>query len=919
MGKVGNIILDLGLAVIATIVAGPQAGAVFFLRALSALLAQDFTAKQQGLLINLPSNEANLPVVYGTALLGALPVDIRVDPASADQTDLYLVLALCHGSQDGNGIHGIQDIWLDRRTALDASHVVQPPFTGVISRVLGGGSVGTWLALLSTYLGTYSQTADSTLKAKFPQVWDSSMQGAGVAYLILKATFHEALYSGVPNVLTLVQGNRVYDPRDMTWKFSDNPALCIYDFLTAPIYGLGADSSELDTQSFIDAANYCDDTVVVSGKSYSPRYACDGWLDTSRAPQDSLTQLLSSCRGQLIYEGGVFRLVIRDTASPVSFALTPDNIVGNFTFSTPGQADAYNLVRLTFAPAVGPQWVDGGAASTGHAAGGLTDATRSWTTNQFVGGTGWHLWITGGTGYDETSTGYPITSNSATQIVATGCPATDATTTYMITQDGTHSAQASLTDVVQYPDPSITNTYLADDEGYEATLDLALPCTPQWWQALQIGQILLKESRYGVACSLTAREEAIQLQVGDVVNVTHPTPGWTAKPFWVTGMGLNADLTVQISLVEYQDAAYAMDGLAQPPIIPETNLPNPFSVGVPTSVALTADATTLLQTDDGTVIPRIHVTWVPPSHTFLNYTEVIARLDGTNPWTVDVKVPAYESPQEVYLPGVQEGQTWDVWVRAVNLLGVKSAWVQGTVAITSSLPESLLPHVGGKEDAVLNGLFEDGGITAFWKPYSSADVGHFSAETGSPFDGTTSLKVDVHPSASCYVEQALGVLAPGASGARTYVRVNPGEVWRVHAALKTSIPLGATAFAIFGATLWTKAKVQMSGGIVNVAGAVSSQSTTWAEFDHTITIPAGCYYITPVCSAQWDPSYTSFSAYFDNLHIYRLKASDDIALTEVATGAKAVVLTNYPGSAAASSPPSKWVLVNGVLVPGWPQ
>jgi len=47
--------------------------------------------------------------------------------------------------------------------------------------------------------------------------------------------------------------------------FSSNWALCIYDFLTNRLYGLGTPDTEIDEASFIAAANYSDDYIACTG------------------------------------------------------------------------------------------------------------------------------------------------------------------------------------------------------------------------------------------------------------------------------------------------------------------------------------------------------------------------------------------------------------------------------------------------------------------------------------------------------------------------------------------------------------------------------------------------------------------------------------------------------------------------------
>jgi hypothetical protein len=75
----------------------------------------------------------------------------------------------------------------------------------------------------------------------------------------------------------------------------------------------------------------------------------NGISDPSNSVQQTLEELLSSCRGTLIYQSGKFRLVTPRATTPLStFALTDDTIVGAVTLSLPGQEDRANVVAATF-------------------------------------------------------------------------------------------------------------------------------------------------------------------------------------------------------------------------------------------------------------------------------------------------------------------------------------------------------------------------------------------------------------------------------------------------------------------------------------------------------------------------------------------------------------------------------------------
>ncbi|MEN6375557.1 MAG: hypothetical protein ABFD75_12385 [Smithella sp.] len=191
-------------------------------------------------------------VVYGKCCISG-PL---VAPFSygSDNKYVYLVIALtCHECEE------ISDVYLGDTLSTDAK------YSGLFS--------------VTKYLGTSTQTANAELIANAKDragnsAWTSNHRLRGRSYIICKFTYDATAYaSGIPNVKAVIKGvNDIYDPRTTTNGWSDNPALCVRDYLVKS-YGLGCDSSsDIDEASFIAAANICDETVSVrvgTGSGYT--------------------------------------------------------------------------------------------------------------------------------------------------------------------------------------------------------------------------------------------------------------------------------------------------------------------------------------------------------------------------------------------------------------------------------------------------------------------------------------------------------------------------------------------------------------------------------------------------------------------------------------------------------------------------
>ena len=94
-------------------------------------------------------------------------------------------------------------------------------------------------------------------------------------------------------------------------------------------------------------------------------------------------------------------------------------------------------------------------------------------------------------------------------------------------------------------------TYLTEDSNQVNEKQIDLPLIGDKTLATKIGTYYLNASRYQTVVSFKATHEAIKLQVGDPVYITHSVPGWTNEKYRVNSVILNADTTVDVVLEEY--------------------------------------------------------------------------------------------------------------------------------------------------------------------------------------------------------------------------------------------------------------------------------------------------------------------------------------------------------------------------------
>ena len=249
-------------------------------------------------------------------------------------------------------------------------------------------------------------------------------------------------------------------------------------------------------------------------------------------------------------------------------------------------------------------------------------------------------------------------------------------------------------DSATWPDAGSTeeSTFLAEDGGTLLVSDIELPTCSNYYVARDIARVILRRSRNALRCSIQVTSEALQLSVGDVVTVNHPTPAWGDKPFQVEEITLNYDGTCSLALLEYDSSIYTYDTSTVETTYPDTNLPNPFAVGTPGALTTSAATSVAL---DGTIIPQINISWVASTDSFVTQYDVQYSTNNSTFTSIITDNLTY-----VITP-VVPGATYYTRVRSINALGVRSAFVlsnQGSVGDTTApaAPTSLSATAGYK-------------------------------------------------------------------------------------------------------------------------------------------------------------------------------------------------------------------------------
>ena len=645
------------------------------------------SAQAQGILINSQSNVDPIPVIYGRRRVGGTRVFIEVSGSSNEY--LHLVLVLSEGP-----VTAIDNVYLDDVLSMDAK------FTGLLT--------------VTKHLGTPGEPADATLTADVPK-WTSACKLSNCAYLYVKLKYDRNAFSGLPTITADVRGRTLYDPRDGQTRYSNNPALVLRDYLSNTIYGRGISSSAIDDTSIAAAANACD--VRITAPSFSDIFTVS-----------TTTEALTFAQPIPIDTG--------DGVKVSSTATVPSPLVAGTTYYAIKVTDTSYQLATTLANAYAGVAIDLTSAGSGqhtlaqvnyaaYACDGTIDTNQTAYDNV-------RALLTACRGMLVFSGGkYRLVLDVATTASSFGFTESNITGSWVISQAGKRAKYNRVTAGFYNPAKKwqpdlamVESTALrATDNGLILEAKIDLPFTANSYRAQNIGQLTLNQSRYGLVVKFSAFQEGLRCEVGDVVPITHSTPGWSAKLFRIMQIEIKDNDEVYVVAREYSASVYTQAVLSPAAVIAQSNLPDPFSVPAVSGLTLASGTSELLRLADGSVISRIRVGWTAPTEVYAQKGQVEVQTQATTDlgWS-PVDIVAAELGVAWVSP-VQDSASYNVRIRAINSIGVRGAWSQGTVQVVGkTAPPSDVPWLRLDGERLTWGPVTDidlAGYRVRWQPGGS--------------------------------------------------------------------------------------------------------------------------------------------------------------------------------------------------------
>ncbi len=284
--------------------------------------------------------------------------------------------------------------------------------------------------------------------------------------------------------------------------------------------------------------------------------------------------------------------------------------------------------------------------------------------------------------------------------------------------------------------PTIASaTFLAEDNNLENEVEVNLPYTDTSAMAQRIAKIMLFRNREDVSFSGSFGLRALELTIGDFVEVNYPRFGWDNKVFevldWRFALTDDLKLEVNMSFGEISPEVYQFDLVDEAVFITNnTSLLSPFdvpevSVGLSQAYKIVNESisTTLVVNVSSSAAERVDYVEVEYKKSTDSDYSILGTGDLGRFEILNVDTPLAGSPA---------GISYDVRARAINAFGVKGSF--RTILNHSIDPDELGPSAPSAFSKQLSG----GTLFFSWTASTDLDLSYYklwhSSSTTATFD-----------------------------------------------------------------------------------------------------------------------------------------------------------------------------------------
>jgi hypothetical protein len=230
-----------------------------------------------------------------------------------------------------------------------------------------------------------------------------------------------------------------------------------------------------------------------------------------------------------------------------------------------------------------------------------------------------------------------------------------------------------------------SSVYEAQDNNERIFTEIELPYTINNEHGQRIGQIALRKGREQTKATIPCNYKALKFTVWDNIKVSNDILGWDEKIFKIVNLTFDIRGGVKLEVREENSTSYdwSTDDASSLAAAPDTSLPNPFLVVVPTGVQFNSRA---IGTSGGDTLYNLSLAWDEHSDAFVRQGgqfEVQFKESADTTYRPSFFVDGSVLTTDIVL-GASVNTSYDLRIRAVNTLGSRSAWVVIAGAVAGS-------------------------------------------------------------------------------------------------------------------------------------------------------------------------------------------------------------------------------------------
>ena len=295
-----------------------------------------------------PAGDNKLPVVYGSAYLGGVVIDLSI---TEDNQNLYWVIALSEVTNTETG--GTPDTftfgnvyWGGKKVIFGSGAAVtglQDESTGEIQDITGYMDIWFYRNGSNQPTNTATSAIDVMNSAGLIYTWDATKLMSNTAFAIVHLKYNQ------DRNLTGLSQTRFQITNSRT-----APGDCFLDYFTSNRYGAAIPVANINTDS-LDALNtYSNQSFTYTdyddNTTTQPRFTFNGSIDTNLKIMGNIQAMSDCCDCLVKYNEitGLWGVIVQSPTYSVAMDINNTNMIGGITVSPIDLNNSFNIIEVKY-------------------------------------------------------------------------------------------------------------------------------------------------------------------------------------------------------------------------------------------------------------------------------------------------------------------------------------------------------------------------------------------------------------------------------------------------------------------------------------------------------------------------------------------------------------------------------------------